>query len=98
MLKRLLKICLILLFCLVLASCAAGTSEYIDNPAGFFSGVWHGWIAPFSIAWHFLFDPEVRIYETRNDGIWYDVGFYFAVISGFGSLSLTRSKKKRKKK
>lgn len=84
---------------LVLSACAPGTEEFVDREAGFFFGIWHGWIAPISIIWH-IFDDGVRIYEVNNTGIWYDVGFYIAVISGFGGISLTRGrgKKKRKKK
>lgn len=78
---------------LLLSACAPGTEVYADDRAGFFSGVWHGWIAPISILWHFFFDDGVRIYETNNTGIWYDVGFYVAIISGFGSLSLTRRRR-----
>lgn len=74
----------------LLTACAAGTDSFSDQRAGFLFGVWHGWIAPVAIIWHFLFDDSVRIYETNNTGIWYDVGFYMAIISGFGSLSLSR--------
>jgi len=80
----------------LVSSCAAGTTEYIDSEAGFFSGIWHGWIAPFSIILHFIYDDGIRIYETRNSGIGYDIGFYVAIISGFGSLSLTRRKDKKR--
>jgi len=59
------------------------------DPAGFWSGIWHGWIAPISLIWG-LFEPSVRIYETHNSGWWYDFGYYIAVISGFGGLSLLR--------
>ena len=71
------------------AACAPGTEAYSSTEAGFFSGIWHGWIAPVSIIVHF-FNNEVRVYETNNTGIWYDVGFYMAIISGFGSLGLRR--------
>ncbi len=96
-LKKSLKYGLTLLIAAVLLSaCAAGTSEYAESQAGFFSGVWHGWIAPFALIWH-IFNDEVRIYETNNDGIWYDVGFYIAVISGFGSIGLSRGRNKSSK-
>lgn len=78
---------------LLLSACAPGGDSYANDEAGFFSGVWHGWIAPFSIILHF-FDDQFRVYETNNTGIWYDVGFYMAIISGFGSLSLTRGRNK----
>ena len=64
-----------------------------QHPGRIFSGVWHGWIAPVALIWH-LFDNDVRIYEINNTGIWYDVGFYVAVISGFGSLGLSRKRKR----
>jgi len=63
-----------------------------DDPAGFFSGVWHGWIAPISLVIGF-FNNEVRLYETANTGWWYDLGFYIAIISGFGGISLFRKSK-----
>lgn len=78
---------------LLLTACAPGTSTYTSDEAGFFSGIWHGWIAPVSLVWH-LFNDDVRIYETNNTGIWYDVGFYIAIISGFGSLGLSRRRQK----
>ena len=62
-----------------------------DDRAGFFMGIWHGWIAPISLVMA-LFDHSVRVYEINNTGWWYDLGFYMAIISGFGSLSLFRKK------
>lgn len=82
---------------LLLSACGAGTDTYATDEAGFFSGVWHGWIAPIALIVH-IFDDAVRIYETNNTGIWYDVGFYIAVISGFGSLGLRRGKRSKKSK
>ncbi len=61
------------------------------TPAGFFSGIWHGWIAPISLVLSIFTDA--RIYEVNNTGFFYDLGFYMAIISGFGSLALTRKKK-----
>jgi hypothetical protein len=66
------------------------TSEN-ENAAGFFKGIWHGWIAPISLVVG-LFDNNIRIYESNNTGWWYDFGFYMAVISGFGGLALSRKK------
>ncbi len=85
-------------FVLLLATgCAAGNGTYSTDQAGFFSGIWHGWIAPFALIGH-IFDRDIRIYEPNNTGIWYDVGFYVAVISGFGSLSLRRTTKREKRR
>jgi hypothetical protein len=80
-----------------LAACVPGGGRFhYDNPAGFFTGIWHGWIAPVSLILS-LFNNSIRIYEFNNTGFWYDFGFYIAVISGFGGLSLTRKKWKSNK-
>jgi hypothetical protein len=62
-----------------------------DDRAGFFMGIWHGWIAPISLIVG-IFDHTVRVYEATNTGWWYDLGFYMAIISGFGGLSLIRKR------
>jgi hypothetical protein len=72
-----------------------GLSTQPDG-AGFFSGVWHGWIAPLSLIVS-IFSDDVRIYEPINTGWWYDFGFYIAVISGFGGIALSRPKRGREK-
>ncbi|MDY0289307.1 MAG: hypothetical protein RBR15_10825 [Sphaerochaeta sp.] len=80
---------------LSLSSCLPGTLIPTDNQrAGFFLGIWHGWIAPVSLIVGF-FDPAVRIYEAYNSGWLYDFGFYIAIISGFGGISLARRKSRR---
>ena len=78
-------------------ACAPGSgASTLADPAGFFSGIWHGWIAPVTLIWG-LFNPEIRIYEPLNTGWWYDFGFYMAVIGGFGGLSLVRRTQKKEK-
>ncbi len=82
---------------LTFTGCIPGDGTYThEDPAGFFWGVWHGWIAPISLIVG-LFKDGIRIYETVNTGWWYDFGFYIAVISGFGGLSLSRKKKSKEK-
>lgn len=82
-----------LVLLLIISSCVPGGGTYSpDHPAGFFSGVWHGWIAPFSLILG-LFNPSITIYESFNSGWWYDFGFYISIIAGFGSLQLIRRKK-----
>ena len=82
------------LMLLVLTGCVPGDGTYTSaNPAGFFWGIWHGWIAPISLIMG-LFNRNVRVYETINTGWWYDFGFYMAIISGFGGLSLFRNRHK----
>lgn len=72
-----------------------GTSYSAQEPAGFFSGIWHGWIAPVSLIVG-LFKDGIRIYEPFNTGWWYDLGFYIAVIAGFGGIALSRKGKESK--
>lgn len=77
----------------LLISCFPGGGSSIpDDPAGFFSGIWHGWIAPISLIYGF-FNASISIYEIHNTGWWYDFGFYMAIISGFGGLSFFRKDK-----
>ncbi|MEQ8153455.1 MAG: hypothetical protein ABRQ25_00970 [Clostridiaceae bacterium] len=77
---------------LILTGCIPGDGTYTrSNPAGFFWGVWHGWIAPVSLIMGF-FNRQIRIYEVINTGWAYDFGFYIAIISGFGGVSLSRRK------
>ena len=76
-----------------ITGCVPGDGTYsVDDSAGFFWGVWHGWIAPISLIWGF-FNSGIRIYEVYNTGWWYDFGFYMAIISGFGGLSFFRRSK-----
>lgn len=56
------------------------------SPAGFWAGFWHGIIAPliFIIG---LFSEKVKIYETKNNGRWYDFGFVLG-IGGYASKTM----------
>ena len=84
-----------LVLLLVITGCIPGDGKHTPaKPAGFFWGIWHGWIAPISLIVR-IFNPDIRIYETNNTGWWYEFGFYIAVISGFGGLSLSRRKKRK---
>lgn len=78
----------------VLTGCMPGdgTCDMADK-AGFFSGIWHGWIAPISLIFG-IFDKNIGIYEIWNTGWLYDFGFYIAIIGGFGGINLIRKKAK----
>jgi hypothetical protein len=77
----------------ILTACLPGGGSYSPiKPAGFLAGIWHGWIAPFSLILS-IFNHSISIYETFNTGWWYDFGFYISVIAGFGSIQLVRKKK-----
>jgi hypothetical protein len=75
------------------SGCVPGDGTYTaGKPAGFFWGIWHGWVAPVSLIIG-IFNHSIRIYEPVNTGWWYDFGFYMAIISGFGGLALSRRKR-----
>jgi hypothetical protein len=96
--KTPLLVVLIIVLFFFLSGCAPGSGRHtVQEPAGFFTGIWHGWIAPICLIVE-LFSPAIRIYEPVNTGWWYDFGYYMAIISGFGGLSLTRGKKSKKDK
>ncbi len=87
---------LVAVILLTLTGCVPGDGTYTSSkPAGFLWGVWHGWIAPISLVVG-LFKKNIRVYEIVNTGWWYDFGFYIAIISGFGGLSLSRKKRSNK--
>lgn len=53
---------------------------------GFFNGLWHGLVAPWSI-WGSLFWPKsIAFYALVNSGWWYNFGFIWgvAVVCGVG--------------
>jgi len=94
--KRVSAILIILSLLIFISGCVpGGGSSTQENPAGFFSGIWHGWIAPISLIWG-LFNPSIRLYEQFNTGWWYDFGFYIAIVGGFGSISFIRRKQGKK--
>ncbi|WP_099204040.1 hypothetical protein [Scatolibacter rhodanostii] len=90
--KLVLVLSLTIVLTVLLTGCMPGDgANSSEKLAGFFTGIWHGWIAPFSLIGSF-FKPNLSIYEVHNTGFAYDFGFYMAIISGFGGLSLFRKK------
>jgi hypothetical protein len=93
--KLFLLCALMALLLVVLSGCVPGDGKNsLVNPAGFLMGVWHGWIAPVTLVWS-LFNRSINIYEIFNTGFWYNLGFYMAIISGFGGLTLSRRKSRK---
>ncbi|MCK5757761.1 MAG: hypothetical protein KAH14_01615 [Clostridiales bacterium] len=94
--KVVIIILLSVMLIMMLSGCIPGDGKAtIEKPANFLWGIWHGWLAPLSLIIS-LFNKSVRVYESLNTGWWYDFGFYIAVISGFGGLSIFRHKKRRR--
>ena len=70
---------------------AGPNSQYQQTdaaPAGFWAGLWHGLIMPFTFIIS-LFSMDVRIYETHNNGVWYDWGFFVGASSSLGTSGAT---------
>jgi hypothetical protein len=60
---------------------AGSNSKYKETnaqPAGFWGGLWHGMIAPITFLIS-LFVEGVSIYETNNNGRWYEFGFMLGI-------------------
>ncbi len=94
-LRYFISVAMLFIIMSLLTGCVPGDgANNAQHPAGFFWGIWHGWIAPISLIIGVLFNHNIRLYEVFNSGLWYDVGFYIAVISGFGGISLFRRKKR----
>jgi hypothetical protein len=78
--KRRGLILVLVLGLVLLAACTAGVNPELDSAApdgdvaGFFMGLWHGFIAPITF-FISLFTDNVNIYEVHNNGNWYDFGF-----------------------
>ncbi len=84
---------------LVVASCVPGpnpaerTPDADGNVAGFFSGLWHGFIAPVTFIIS-IFSKSIRFYEVHNTGGWYNFGFVLGA-GLFLSGGILGRKKKR---
>jgi len=61
----------------------------LDDPANFWSGVWHGMWAGVNFI-RSLFNSEVGIYEINNNGGWYNFGYILSV----GAIFRNRAKYK----
>lgn len=84
----------VILLLLIMAGCAPGNERFIEGPAGFWAGLWHGLIClvTFIIS---LFTDSVHMYETSNSGGWYNFGFLLGAAIFFGSGAGSKGRKKR---
>jgi len=75
-----------------LASCAADANDLVKTPneegvtAGFWRGLWHGFISLFTFIIS-LFSDKVGVYEIHNSGGWYNLGFILGVSAFYGGGS-----------
>jgi len=94
---RLIKLLSLILFLLLLTSCAAGDPQFTpDTQAGFWYGLWHGMIAFISLIIH-IFNENVAMYEINNTGGWYDLGFLLGATCIWGGGSHMSCKSSAKK-
>jgi len=80
---------LVLLVLSILAGCAPGpnpskgTARGHSGIAGFWVGLWQGYIAPFVFVAS-LFKGDLNVYEVHNNGAWYNFGYLFGLACFFG--------------
>jgi hypothetical protein len=69
----------------ILTGCGFVGSAPIDpaSPPGFFSGIWHGMIAPYTLIARLFLD--VKMYAVPNSGWFYDFGYWIGIT---GSIPL----------
>jgi hypothetical protein len=90
-------ILILLLAVLLLSGCAqvnqAQDTVGADGVAGFWPGLWQGFILPVSFIIS-LFSDKYGIYEIHNNGNWYNFGFVFGTWIIFGSILASKSSRK----
>ncbi len=78
--RRSIALTVVLIALLVMTGCAPGpnslekTADDEGRTAGFFFGLWHGFISPVTFIIS-IFSRNVRLYEVHNNGTWYNFGF-----------------------
>jgi hypothetical protein len=96
--KIVLGLLTILMLLILVSGCAASPNEFKNTPdnegevAGFWQGLWHGIISPFTFVIS-LFSDTVNIYETHNNGGWYNLGFMLGasmILGGSGGGAARR--------
>src|SRR5580765_3054035 len=89
---------LVLLLLNILAGCAPGSNLFKGTPnehsvaAGFWLGLWQGFIAPFVFVAS-LFKSNLGIYEVHNNGAWYNFLYLFGlacILGGGGNRTARR--------
>jgi hypothetical protein len=87
--SSLILLVLALLLLVILAGCAPGPNPSKgvaiekDGVAGFWLGLWQGFIAPIVFV-PSLFSKDLSIYEVHNTGAWYNFGYLFGLACFFG--------------
>lgn len=91
---------LVLLLLNMLAGCAPGVNHFKGTAndhnviAGFWLGLWQGFIAPIVFVVS-LFRHNLNIYEVHNSGAWYNFGYLFGLACFFGGGGNKAARRKR---
>ena len=94
---------IVLLLVNILAGCAPGpnvskgTASERNAIAGFWLGLWQGFIAPFVFVVS-LFKNNLNIYEVHNNGAWYNFGYLFGLACFFGGGGKRTARRKQNPK
>jgi hypothetical protein len=93
------KMWILLALALVLvAGCAPGPNDFTrmptDDPAGFWKGLWHGFIVLITFVIS-LFNDNVSIYEIHNKGNLYNLGFVLGAMAFFSGSGRGACKRKK---
>ncbi|MBE0429909.1 MAG: hypothetical protein IBX61_08560 [Thermoleophilia bacterium] len=84
---------ILLILLLTISGCAepnqAQGTEGASGVAGFWAGLWHGFILPVAFVIS-LFDEGIGIYEIHNNGNMYNLGFVIGTWIVFGSVLASR--------
>jgi len=87
--KKGIKISCALLVAFMLVGCADVTPIQecvVNEPDGFWSGLWHGIVSPIAFIGSLIYD-DIAIYSVNNSGGWYDFGFVLGSGILFGGSS-----------
>ncbi|MDP2723797.1 MAG: hypothetical protein Q8O72_13665 [Bacteroidales bacterium] len=85
---------MLILVALFVTSCTPGSMHFTEQPAGFFMGLWHGFISFFTFIIS-LFSDHVKVYEVNNNGGWYNFGFILGISIFYGGGSKGTCGKRR---
>lgn len=89
------RIAAALALAMLLSACASQIEVTVSNEAGvpgFWWGLWHGFIFPWSWIGS-LFNPDIAVYAVPNKGGWYDFGFFLGItVLGGGSFFGSKSR------
>jgi hypothetical protein len=94
-------IVVVLLLLSILAGCAPGPNQFQGTAgehgqvAGFWLGLWQGFIAPF-VFLASLFKSGLNTYEVHNNGAWYNFGYLFGLVCFFGGGGNRTARRKRR--